>query len=64
MRAKTAELNDPKANPSGADERDMKQLQSDFTANKAAVLDMLFANIVNVNLEIPKVVKGDFDNEE
>ena len=65
VRAKTAELNSQgNSGNSGNDEREMQRLHADFKTNKAAVLDMLFANIINVNIEIPKVVKGDFDNAQ
>ena len=36
-------------------------LEKEYEANKEEVLDMLFGNLMNVNCEIPRVVKGDFD---
>ena len=36
-------------------------IQNDYQVNKEEVIKMLIGNIVNVNIEIPRVVKGDFE---
>ena len=41
---------------------EVKQIDRDFTTNKAQVIDMLIKNVMNVNIEIPKVIKGDFES--
>lgn len=41
----------------------MAVIENDFQSNKAAVIDMLIANVLNVNVEVPRVVKGNFDEE-
>ena len=40
------------------------QLDADFNANKDAVIEMLIKNVMSVNIEIPKVVRGDFEEAE
>ena len=42
------------------DETD-QQIKEDFNANKDAVMKMLLQNVINVNIEVPRVVKGDFE---
>ncbi len=37
------------------------QIKRDFEANKEAVMKMLLQNVINVNIEVPRVVKGDFE---
>ena len=39
----------------------MAALETDFNAQKGEVIKMLIGNVMNVNIEIPRVVKGDFD---
>ena len=39
----------------------MQAIETDYTQNKAAVVDMLIKNVMNVDRSIPRVVKGDFD---
>ena len=41
----------------------MNALQVDYQKNKEQVVDLLVKNVLAVNLEIPKVVKGDFKNQ-
>ena len=36
----------------------------DYEANKDEVINMLIANVMNVNIEIPKVVRGDFEEAD
>ena len=38
----------------------MEKLEKDYEENRDAVVKMLIANVMNVNIEIPRVVKGDF----
>ena len=42
----------------------MAVIEKDFKANKGAVIEMLIANVLNVNVEVPRVVKGNFDDDE
>ena len=42
------------------EQRDMDNIQKDFQKNKEAVVDLLVKNVLSVNIEIPKVVKGNF----
>ena len=42
----------------------MAALASDFDANKDAVIEMLIGNVMNVNIDIPRVVKGDFEDDK
>ena len=39
-------------------------IASDYDANKEAVIQMLIGNVMNVNIEIPKVVRGNFEEAE
>ena len=38
----------------------MTEINADYDANKAEVIKMLIGNVMNVNIEIPRVIKGDF----
>ena len=38
-------------------------IDKDFKANKDNVIQMLIGNVLNVNVEVPRVVKGNFDDE-
>lgn len=40
---------------------DMEQIQKDYTKNRDLVVDLLVQNVLTVNIEIPKVVKGTFN---
>ena len=42
----------------------MSQIQRDYDQNKQLVIDMLIQNVMQVNKEIPKVVKGNFNEDE
>ena len=42
----------------------MAALQADFEANKDSVIEMLIGNVMNVNIDIPRVVKGDFEDDK
>ena len=42
------------------EQRDMDNIQRDFQKNKETVVDLLVKNVLSVNIEIPKVVKGAF----
>jgi hypothetical protein len=39
---------------------DIDSLQKDYQRNKETVVDLLVKNVLAVNIEIPKVVKGEF----
>jgi hypothetical protein len=38
----------------------METIERDYAANKDLVIDLLVSNVLSVNIEIPKVVKGTF----
>ena len=38
----------------------MEVIQADFKKNKESVVELLVRNVLSVNIEIPKVVKGAF----
>ena len=38
----------------------METIERDYAANKELVIDLLVSNVLSVNIEIPKVVKGTF----
>ena len=38
----------------------MDNIQKDFQKHKEIVVDLLVKNVLSVNIEIPKVVKGEF----
>ena len=42
------------------EQKDMDMIQKDFQKNKEIVVDLLVKNVLSVNIEIPKVVKGAF----
>ena len=48
----------------GTDETAMAAIEVDFQANKAEVIEMLIGTVLNVDQSIPRVVKGDFEDEE
>ena len=61
---KTRELQEEAATSGGADnEKVMGEIKNDFGDNKEEVIQMLIENIMNVNIEIPKVVKGKFEED-
>ena len=63
--AKKKEIEESDKN-SGAndDTKVMAALASDYDANKEAVIEMLIGNVMNVNIDIPRVVKGDFEDDK
>ena len=40
---------------------EITQIDNDYETNKMAVVDMLIKNVMTVNCEIPRVIKGDFE---
>ena len=42
----------------------MESIHKDFLKNKDPVIEMLIKNVINVNVDIPRVVKGDFDDDD
>jgi hypothetical protein len=38
----------------------MAKIEEDYAKNKDMVVDLLVKNVLSVNIEIPKVVKGAF----
>ena len=44
-----------------AKETNVENLQREYTKNKDQVVDLLVKNVLSVNIEIPKVVKGTFE---
>ena len=41
--------------------QEITSIQADYEENKDNVIDFLIERVMNVDLEIPKVVKGDYD---
>ena len=41
---------------------DIKKIKQDYNENQEHVVEFLIDSVVNVNLEIPKVVRGDFES--
>jgi hypothetical protein len=63
LEAKKQELEaEEAAKGSSNDEKTYQAIAADFGANYEAVIDMLIGNVMNVNIEIPKVIRGDFEN--
>ena len=42
-------------------EKEIQVIGEDFTRNKQKVIDFLLENVMNVSLDIPKVVRGEFE---
>ena len=45
-------------------EEEIKSIRKDFDSNKNQVVDFLINSVLDVNLDIPKVVRGDFAANE
>ena len=43
---------------------DFSEIKNEFESNKAKVIDLLIENCINVDISIPRVVRGNFDEEE
>ena len=65
IKAKQAELDS--TDNSGADSQKtaqaMSAIENDYTVNKDEVIKMLIGNVMNVNIEIPRVIKGNFEEK-
>lgn len=62
---KKQEINDVDAANQKADGgSSLEQIEADFEGNKEAVIQMLIQNVMNVDIEIPKTVKGEFGEGE
>ena len=55
-----SKIADEGAGDGNQEQRDMDNIQRDFQKNKEVVVDLLVKNVLSVNIEIPKVVKGTF----
>lgn len=53
-------IEDEGAGDGNKEQEDMEHIQKDFQKNKDIVVDLLVKNVLSVNIEIPKVVKGEF----
>jgi hypothetical protein len=42
----------------------MESIHNDFLKNKDSVMEMLIKNVITVDVDIPRVIKGDFDEDE
>ena len=42
--------------------REVEEIKKDYETNKDNVIDYLINNVMDVNLDIPKVVRGDFES--
>ena len=47
-----------------SDEEILAAIEIDYNENEDAVVAMLIGNIMNVNIDIPKVVKGNFEEND
>ena len=45
-------------------EKEIESIRGDYDQNKNKVVDFLISKVVDVNIEIPRVVKGDFTSNE
>ena len=52
------------ANIDAETEEEITSIRQDYKDNKNHVVDFLIENVLNVNLEIPKVVRGDFSSTQ
>ena len=52
------------ADKNAGEEDNTAQIPADYEANKDEVISMLIGNIMNVNIDIPRVVKGNFEDED
>ena len=57
-------INEEGQGEAGQDTANIEQLQRDYTKNKEQVVDLLVKNVLSVNIEIPRVVKGVFNWEQ
>ena len=44
-------------------EKEIEEINKNFTSNKDKVIDFLFENVINVKYEVPDVVKGFFEEK-
>ena len=42
-------------------EHEIQAIKADFEANKEKVVELLLKNVMEVDIEIPKVVNGNFE---
>ena len=42
----------------------MEQLEEDYNGQRDEVISMLIRNVMTVDISIPRVVKGNFEDEE
>ena len=45
-------------------EMDFSIIEREFEDNKHKVIDLLIDNVINVDISIPRVVRGNFEEEE
>ena len=63
LKQKTDELNAAEKTDGGSKAVvDFNLITNEYETNKDEVLKMLIGNIMNVNIEIPRVVKGNFES--
>ena len=62
--AKKAELEAADGGNKGDDTNDMAVINADYERNKAEVITMLIKNVMTVNKDIPRVVRGNFEEED
>ena len=44
-------------------EKEIEEINKNFTSNKDKVIDFMFENVINVKYEVPDVVKGFFEEK-
>lgn len=42
---------------------EVNEVEQEFHQNKAKVIDFLFANVIQVDIDVPDVVKGKFEEK-
>ena len=64
LAVKKKEIEESDASNPNKDADELAAIEADFQENKAEVIDMLISNVLNVDISIPRVVKGNFEDEE
>ena len=62
-RERYGEMED-QANIDAETEEEIKSIRQDYHDNKNNVVEFLIESVLNVNLEIPRVVRGDFSSTQ
>ncbi|TNV73018.1 hypothetical protein FGO68_gene9636 [Halteria grandinella] len=55
-----SKIENEKGGEASKEQVDMKVIEEDYARNRDSVVELLVRNVLSVNIEIPKVVKGAF----